>query len=85
MGCRTTKPLEFAVLAVKKMDSRTVGDSSSFNLGWEELFEDSPAEERPPDSIPGAVNDRSTSVPPNHRYLRLPDLWVGVLPHHEPD
>ena len=36
------------------MDSRTIGDSSSFNLGWEELFEDSPAEERP---IPGAVDD----------------------------
>ena len=85
-GCRTTKTLEFAVL-VKKMDSHTVGDSSSFNLGWEE---DSlaQAEERPPNSIPGTVNDRSASglsKPPNHRYLRLRDLWVGVLPHNEPD
>ena len=34
-GCRTTKILESAVLLVKKMDSRTVGCSSSaFNLGW---------------------------------------------------
>ena len=52
-----------------------VGDSSSFNVGWEEPFEDSPAqaEERPPASIPGAVDDRSASVlskPPNHRYLK---------------
>ena len=57
------------------MDSRIVGDSSSLNLGWAELFEDSPAqaEERPPDSIRGAVDDRSASVlskPPNHRYLK---------------
>ena len=64
-----------------------VGDSSSFNLGWEELFEDSlaQAEERPPDLIPGAVYDISASAlskPLNHRYLRLRDLWVGVLAHN---
>ena len=81
------KTLEFAVLVVKKMDSRSVGDSSSFNLVWEELFEDSPAqaEKRPPDSIPGAVDNRSASVlskPPNHRYLKTKR---PVLAHNEPD
>ena len=59
-GCRTTKAREFAVLVVKKMrDSHTVGCSSSvsaFNLGWEQLFEESPAEERPLDLL-GAVDD----------------------------
>jgi hypothetical protein len=38
---------------------RTVGSSSSasaFNLGWEQLFEESPAEERPPDLL-GVVDD----------------------------
>ena len=81
-GMQTTKTLEF--------DSHTICDSSSFNLGWEEFFEDSPAqaEERPPDLILDAIDDRSASVlskSPNHRYLRLRDLWVGVLPHNEPD
>ena len=59
-GCRTTKAREFAVLVVKKIrDSRTVGCSSSvsaFNLGWEQLFEESPTEERPLDLL-GAVNN----------------------------
>ena len=38
-----------------------VGDSSSFNIGWEELFENSPAEKRPPDSILGAIDDCVTA------------------------
>ena len=43
-----------------KMDSRTVGCSSSasaFNLGWEQLFEESTAEESSPKPIPGAIHD----------------------------
>ena len=61
LGCRTTKAREFAVLVVNKMtDRRAIHDSVGEGklAAASQLFDGSPARERPPDSTLGTGHCR---------------------------